>query len=282
MYLNVLIVDEMGTARGELKEMLRKINVNIIPANDEIEALNKLHDYKSSINAIIWTVNSIELKEFDSIKKVKSKESYKHFPVVIISRLTEKRYIIKAIECGAIEYIIRPFDENLVLKKLSRVLCMSSEASVNKREEDVITFTLSEMVNREIKAATRGIYSLSLTMVSVIPGGRMPVDENEINNIINLINKAIKQKLRDTDTTFRYSTGNLIIILPFAHFEGANIVERKLNEIFESLPMLKHSYIDCSIVTASVTCPQDGRTKEQLFEKLDRNFGRKIKAKDAS
>ncbi|MCX8130745.1 MAG: response regulator [Clostridia bacterium] len=273
MRYNILSVDEFGTTRIELSNMLRNLDVSIINVKDEIEMINTLHEKKTIFNAVAWTINSIDMKDFEAIKRLKSKEAYKSIPVIIVSKFTDKKYIIKAIESGAVEYVAKPYDEETVLKKICKILGVPFEKTKSKKiDEDIVTYNFSEMFNREIKAASRGGYPLTVTMASIVPLAAGSADQENVDGIISLVNRVIKTKLRETDTSFHYGINNLILLLPFADKSGSEIIKKKLKAIFASHSMIRQRNNGYELVVASVTFPDDGKIKGKLLERLESNF----------
>jgi two-component system chemotaxis response regulator CheY len=56
------------------------------------------------------------------LKNLRSMDSYKKTPIFMVSTENEKDIIIKSILNGATDYILKPYDINLVNKKLITVL----------------------------------------------------------------------------------------------------------------------------------------------------------------
>lgn len=273
MHYNILSVDELGITRIELASMLRNLKVSIINVKDEIDTLNLLQERKD-INAIVWTINSLDLRDYESIKRLKSKEAYKHIPVIIVSKFTDKKYIIKAIESGAIEYIAKPYIKETVLKKICRILGVPMEKTINKiTEEDIVVFNFSEMLNKEIKSAGRGGYDMSILMASIAPESSRIITQDNGEELIALINIVMKGKLRETDTIFEYGVNNLIMLLPFAGKDGIKSVDKKIREIFNTHSLIKQKNDgNYFLVTASVTFPTDGKIRDNLMEKLEKKL----------
>jgi PleD family two-component response regulator len=273
MRFNILSVDELGLTRIELSGMLKNSDMHIVNVADEVEMINVLRERKISFHAIVWTINSIDLKDFEAIKVLKSKEAYKSIPVIIVSKFTDKKYIIKAIECGAIEYIAKPYDEESVVKKIYKILGVPLEKSLEKKvDEYIVTYNFSEMLNKEIKAASRGAYPLTIAMATIMASDQQIAVQDGADALINMVNKVVRTRLRETDSSFLYGLNNIVVLLPFADKSGAECVEKKLQDIFVTHSMIRQRNTGYSLVTASVTFPDDGKIKGKLLEKLGINF----------
>lgn len=59
--------------------------------------------------------------------KVKSSDRFKHIPVIIVTTSNEKDKIIKAIQAGAKNYLIKPFTEQELIKKIMDSLNLTHE-----------------------------------------------------------------------------------------------------------------------------------------------------------
>lgn len=273
MRFNILTVDEFGMTSIELTNMLKNFNVYIHNVKDSEEAEVTVVDKKINYTAIVWAMNSVDYSVFDAIKVLKTKEEFVNMPIVIISKFTDKKYIIKAIESGAVEYIAKPYNEDTVLNKLCRVLGIPfGKSEENMLDEDIITFNFKEMFNKELKAASRGGYSFSLLMATIKENESSNAILEDKSNIISLINRVIKNNLRETDSSFIYEANKLLVLLPFSDKAGAREIELKLKSIYTNNSMIKKKNEGYHLVTASITYPEDGKIKHVLLKKLEEEF----------
>lgn len=61
-----------------------------------------------------------KLSGLDVLKGIRAID--RRLPIIIISTESERARIVEAISLGATDYIVRPFSENTVLKKVKGVL----------------------------------------------------------------------------------------------------------------------------------------------------------------
>lgn len=275
---NVLCVDEAGIVKIEMSGMLKSFDIGFTDARDFKDAAGILKDAKTKFSAVIWALNYADLKDFDLIRKMKGQDSARNIPVIIVSKFTDKRYIIKAIESGASEYIVKPYDEQMTVRKLCRILGIPFEKPAGGyEEEEYVSFDFSELVNKELKSASRGSYPLSIVMAAIMPQEYDTYSQSRMNEIIKLINRVIRTKLRETDTSLCYGTNNLVLILPFSDKNGAATVERKIHEIYDTHTVIKQSNRNLKLVTAGVSFPEDGKIREKLLEKLENQIETAVK-----
>lgn len=281
MRYNLLCIDEIGVTRIELNNILKNLNINILNVKDLSEAVYMHKDGKFSFNAVIWDLNSSELDNLDYIKELKNKEEFKDIPVIVTSKFTDKKYVVKAIQVGAREYIAKPFEDTVVLQKVCKLLDIPySKAAKKNMEDDIITFNFSEMFNKEIKSAGRGEYPLTIMLASLSADDLEKDGQQTASEVTGLINKVLKTKLRDTDSVFFYSTNSLIMLLPFADRAGAECIKDKILDIYETNPLIKQKSDGYRLITASVSYPEDGKIKDRLLEKLEEEMDELLKIKE--
>jgi response regulator RpfG family c-di-GMP phosphodiesterase len=108
MDFTILSVDLFEMTGLELSPVLKALDVKIINVRDINAVLNILDENAQTVNALVWTVNSDDGQDFRDIARIKSDTKYKDIPVLIISKFTDKKFIIKAIELGATEFVAKP------------------------------------------------------------------------------------------------------------------------------------------------------------------------------
>ena len=289
MDCNILCVDKYDIIRLEFSRLLGGYGINFINAGNEVDAVNILSNGKIKFNAVLWDINADNYEDLDLISRLKNKEYCRNIPIIIVSGLTDRKHIIKAIESGAVEYIVKPYDEEIVEAKICGMLNMScrGKAADKDADDNIVYFSFSEMFNKEIKAADRGGYPLSAMIISLIPeSSAEPGGEfygNVVTDIITLADRVIRTRLRETDTLFQYGINSLVILLPFTNKRGAEPVEAKIRSLFENHTLIKQKGggFSFKLITASVTFPEDGKTKNKLLEKLKSEFMLRLKENNA-
>ncbi|RCX14794.1 diguanylate cyclase with GGDEF domain [Anaerobacterium chartisolvens] len=275
MPFTILSVDKSGTTGAELSTMLKNMHANVIHAEDEEEAESLLLGKRHKINVVVWAVNNPESKDLEFIKKIKSGGQHKSLPVIVISGFTDKKHIIKAIEAGVNEYIAKPYDQETVVKKLYKIMGITLERTeALKLSDDIMSFSFFEMLDKEIKGASRGAYPLTIMMGGIQSAGNTPVEPNDSEDLLKALRTALKCNLRGTDTCFYYDTSKLIILLPFANKQGAEAVKAKINKLFDTNSVIQQKNTGYKLNLAGVSFPEDGKTKSKLLEKLEDSFSK--------
>jgi len=114
--LRVLIVDDEMLARDELKYLLtRTKEVDVIDEAENIEeALDKMVDYKPDLLFL-----DIQLSEDNGIDFAKRLKKMKNPPSIVFATAYDQ-YALQAFEVDAIDYILKPFDEERIVKTINK------------------------------------------------------------------------------------------------------------------------------------------------------------------
>ena len=154
----VLIVDDIKANIIALKKTLELHDIDVDTAESGEEALKKI--LKTDYCLIIMDVQMPGLDGFEVVKILSGNKRTKDIPVIFLSALNiEKKYIFKGYETGAVEYITKPVDSDLLILKVKTFLKLYEQ----QRELKGIKELLSKEIiirkeaqdNLEIKIAER-------------------------------------------------------------------------------------------------------------------------------
>jgi two-component system chemotaxis response regulator CheY len=120
MGMNVMIVDELLNMRKIIKGLLRNLGfVNIDEAHDGSVALSMLKEKSFGLVISEWdipTMNGLEL-----LKAIRSDDDLNGLRFILITAEAKQEKIIEALKSGANNYILKPFTEEILQKKLEEV-----------------------------------------------------------------------------------------------------------------------------------------------------------------
>lgn len=119
MAKKVMITDDAAIMRMMLKNILSSAGYEVVAeAADGKEAVEK---YKE-VHPDLVTMD-ITMPEMDGIKAVKSiKTIDPQAKIVMCSAMGQKSLVLEAIEAGASNFIVKPFDEGKVKEVVSKIL----------------------------------------------------------------------------------------------------------------------------------------------------------------
>ena len=119
--VNILIVDDKAANIYALEQILAKVNRHIIGATSGKEALKTV--LNKEIDLIILDVQMPEMDGFEVAQILKSNKRTSDIPIIFASaEKTERQFMVKGFEEGAIDYLQKPVDKDILEAKVSVLL----------------------------------------------------------------------------------------------------------------------------------------------------------------
>lgn len=115
----ILIVDDLQFVRISIKEILEKNSFVVAgEAGNGIEALEFFEKYKPDL--MLLDITMPILNGLDALKILKSK--YPQAKVIMCSAMGQQKYIIRAIQLGASDFVIKPFKAERLLSSIRKTM----------------------------------------------------------------------------------------------------------------------------------------------------------------
>jgi two-component system chemotaxis response regulator CheY len=116
--MKILSVDDSAIIRKIIRSGVEVLDYELVEAADGIEALNILERASEEIILILLDWNMPGMDGLVFLEKIKNTASLKHIPVMMVTTESEKENIIRAIQAGAINYLVKPFTIEELMKKV--------------------------------------------------------------------------------------------------------------------------------------------------------------------
>ena len=117
----ILIVDDSQINCEILAEIL-KDEYRILEAANGEECINLLKQYGTGIALLLLDINMPVMDGFEVLDLMNRKHWIEDIPVIMISSEDSASYVRRAYEMGASDYIIRPFDVQVVHQRVSNTI----------------------------------------------------------------------------------------------------------------------------------------------------------------
>lgn len=115
----ILIVDDAKFMRMTLSNILQKANHEIV---GEGENGNQAINLYRNLTPDLVTMD-ITMPEMGGLEAVKAiKKEFPNAKIIMCSAMGQQKMVVEAIEAGAKDFIVKPFDEGRVLDAINRVL----------------------------------------------------------------------------------------------------------------------------------------------------------------
>ncbi len=117
---NILIIDDSFTNNVLLEAIFKEKGYDIFLAFNAHEAHKIIK--KKEIDLILLDLLMPKISGFDFLKEIRSEDTTKKIPVIVVSAVTDKSDIKKTVELGANDYIQKPIDIRNIVKKVEENL----------------------------------------------------------------------------------------------------------------------------------------------------------------
>jgi two-component system chemotaxis response regulator CheY len=113
-----LVIDDSRTVRAIVGKILRDEGLEVIEAANGREGLDRLHQ-TSGVDLILVDWNMPEMNGLDFIKAVRTDRTYDAVRIMMVTTETEQAQVVRALDAGANEYLMKPFTRDVLVAKLS-------------------------------------------------------------------------------------------------------------------------------------------------------------------
>ena len=120
--MKILLVDDSSTMRRIQANTLNSLGYNdLVQAEDGADAIKKLKD-NPDVKLVLLDWNMPNMNGLDCLKAVKADPTTKAIPVMMVTSEAEKTKIIEAVQAGASNYLVKPFDADSLKAKITALL----------------------------------------------------------------------------------------------------------------------------------------------------------------
>ncbi len=115
--MRALIVDDSRFVRDYLRGLLEEKGIECDEAADGQAGLTRIHDSEEFDLALLdW--NMPVMGGLDMLKNLRA-EGYHEVKVMMVTTEAENDFILRALDAGADEYLMKPFDSEALSEKLA-------------------------------------------------------------------------------------------------------------------------------------------------------------------
>ena len=117
-----LVVDDSRVNRLVLTRQLSALGLEVLEAENGIEALDLVRAHASAIDVVLLDVIMPELDGYDTLAAMKADDATGHIPVIIVSGVEELDSVVRCIELGATDYLTKPINPRVLEARLNASL----------------------------------------------------------------------------------------------------------------------------------------------------------------
>lgn len=115
----ILIVDDAAFMRMMIKDILTKNGYEVVgEANDGVQAVEKFKEVRPDL--VTMDITMPEMDGITALKEIKKMDS--SAKVIMCSAMGQQAMVIDAIQAGAKDFIVKPFQADRVIEAIKKTL----------------------------------------------------------------------------------------------------------------------------------------------------------------
>ena len=119
MAKNILVVDDAAFMRMMIKDILTKNGYNVVgEAENGAKAMEKYNELKP--NLVLMDITMPEVDGIQALKNIKAADA--NAKIIMCSAMGQQAMVIEAIQSGAKDFIVKPFQADRVLEAVKKVI----------------------------------------------------------------------------------------------------------------------------------------------------------------
>jgi len=116
--VRALVIDDSKAIRLILTKILKDIGFSVVDAENGVVALDRLKE-EGQVDLALVDWNMPEMNGYEFVCAVRKDNTYDEMRMMMVTTETEMSQVVKALEAGANEYVMKPFTKEMILEKLS-------------------------------------------------------------------------------------------------------------------------------------------------------------------
>ena len=144
-----VIADDSRIIRMLLSKIMTNLNFEVIEAEDGEEVVEMVELNEPAVVIMDWRLPVLD--GIDALYKIRGLKKISQPKVMFCSSLVDVDKIREALDGGADDYIMKPFDEEIIISKLA-ILDLISEAAVRQRDYPYLLGLLKDNAGSALNA----------------------------------------------------------------------------------------------------------------------------------
>ncbi len=262
---NILIVDDRQENLLSLEAILDEIdNINIIKASSGQAALAHLLDHEVAL--LLLDVQMPDMDGYEVANIMTMSPTTANIPIIFLTAISkEEHFVQKGYLSGAVDYIAKPLDSNILLSKVKiflKLWIQSNElkqlsqkyqqalAEITRQRDALNELALKDhltgiyqrrafddFLRKEISKSIRYQRTLSLAMLDLDHFKKVNDNYGHTvgDEVLVVATQQFSQSLRESDVICRYGGEEFVILMPDTQLNEALICCERIRKTIEEL-----------------------------------------------
>lgn len=216
---NVLIVGQSEILRLKVRSIISSPEINVLEAShvDKVKSDSVAKEYElSDLDLVILDIQFGDEEDLSLLNYLKKRGL--DLPVVILSSNDRRETVLRAYRLGAEDYLLKPFEENVLKSKVEYYLSDKQELELPEFENNIIEYFKFDLLE-ELSRAIRGDLNFSILRLRVDKVASSTITKNLLLSL-----------MRGIDRIYNISETEFLILLPLTDKEGSQVLFERITD----------------------------------------------------
>jgi CheY-like chemotaxis protein len=116
--MTALVVDDSGVARHIVVEYLKREGLNILQAEDGLEALDMLRQQAKDVDMVITDLNMPRMDGCQLARSIRGELGLNDLPVIFLTASSDESELLEVFKSGATDHLVKPFAKEELLARI--------------------------------------------------------------------------------------------------------------------------------------------------------------------
>ncbi|NIV31283.1 MAG: response regulator, partial [Anaerolineae bacterium] len=118
----VMVVDDSVSVRRVVSNLIKSAGWQPMAAKDGLEALEIMQHSAQTPDLILVDIEMPRMDGYELMATLRAQEAYRNIPLVILTSRAGEKHHRKALELGASEYIVKPYQDQTLLNIIRQLV----------------------------------------------------------------------------------------------------------------------------------------------------------------
>ena len=114
--MKALVIDDSTTTRRLIRDILAHLHIDVVEAEDGLAGIDTMQQEAADFVLVDWNMPRMDGLGF--VQHLRADPTWSHVPIIMVTTEVDRPHIAMAMEAGADEYVMKPFDAKVLQEKL--------------------------------------------------------------------------------------------------------------------------------------------------------------------